>query len=104
MKRLLAPKPHIQSEVADHSIATKETLETHKEKNLADSIVSHPWFLLMIIILTAFAFIFTGWLIFKIPDFDLAYLIYQGVLVNPYLVIGYCIIFRKFKNYHNDIL
>jgi hypothetical protein len=46
----------------------------------------------------------TLYYILKWPGFDLFFLIYQGILVNLLLVVGYLIILYRFKAYHKIIL
>ena len=50
------------------------------------------------------ACLFILWVSIKWPYFDLAYLIYQGILVNPMLIVGYIVVLNRFKAYHNGVL
>lgn len=50
------------------------------------------------------ALLFVTWVMLKWPQFDLAYLIYQGILVNPMLIAGYLVVLTRFRAYHANIL
>ena len=50
------------------------------------------------------ALIFIVWYGLKEDYFDVAYFLYQGVLVNPYLLFRYALVYRAFRAYHLAIL
>lgn len=67
-------------------------------------IVNHSYFKTLIVFFTLMSSLFTAWVCLQWPDFDFWFLIYQGVLVNPVLIMGYIIVWSRFQEYHRDLL
>jgi hypothetical protein len=95
---------HLQSEQTTE-VSTKSGVSKVTHSLFENAVVvNHAYFKALIVFFTAMAMLFVAWGSLRWPQFDLAYLLYQGIFVNPMLIVGYLIILSRFKAYHAGIL